>query len=252
MANSRMKLISKIICLTIVLVLCLSLLCACIDINIDNSPPEPSDYWKQFSEEEHLATVTARVEKRYIKNHYDMLSYNYITGYTVYPLYDANDDLSFFMVDIEPYGFVIVTINKYYKETSLGGAGLYMRDDRLGSNCEWSRYRIYDDISDVPESGWMKDKNEYMGKKYYEADENGEIIKYMDSYFKVAGISQDVRKYMLEVIINGNRVYIPAVKCGDKWLNLMSMEEFNLDSLPEDGNYAHDYVSRINKSGHGL
>ena len=65
----------------------------------------------------------------------------------------------------------------------------------------------------------------------------------MDSYFKVAGIAQDERKYMLEMKINGDSVYIPAVKRGDKWLNLISMEEFDLDSLSEDGNYAYDYVS---------
>ncbi|MDE5601758.1 MAG: hypothetical protein K2J16_04600 [Clostridia bacterium] len=242
MKNCRIKFFFRIICLAMILVACLSLLCACDGIFIDNGPPEPSDYWKQFSEEEHLAAVKARVEKRYIKNHYDKSDYDYITGYTIYPLYDQNDELSFFMVDIEPYGFVMVKINKYYKETSLV-FGLYLRDERLHSNYEWSRYRVYTDSADVPESGWVQGENTYYSERYYEADEDGEIIKYRDSYFKVAGIAQDERKYMLEMKINSDRVYIPAVKRGDKWLNLISMEAFDLDSLSEDGNYAYDYVS---------
>lgn len=69
---------------------------AVIDIFV--RPP----YWKLYSEEEHLARVTKLVEKRYIEKKYSQTqlgydsSYDYITDYSIYPLYDENDEISFF------------------------------------------------------------------------------------------------------------------------------------------------------------
>lgn len=55
----------------------------------------------------------------------------------------------------------------------------------------------------------------------YETDENGEYIYYTDSHFKVANMENE-KKYLLRDKV----AYIAAVKRGDKYLNLVSMEEF--------------------------
>ena len=63
-------------------------------------------YWELYNEQEHFERVAKRVEKRYMQNEDSKF-----TSYEIYPLYDENDEISFFMVEFEPYGFVCVETN---------------------------------------------------------------------------------------------------------------------------------------------
>lgn len=59
----------------------------------------------------------------------------------------------------------------------------------------------------------------------WEVDDDGQFIYYNKSEYEVAGIEED-RCYLLTTRQKGRELEIPAVKKGDKYLNLISMEEF--------------------------
>ena len=181
-------------------------------------------YWELYNEQEHFERVAKRVEKRYMQNEDSKF-----TSYEIYPLYDENDEISFFMVEFEPYGFVCVEINKSYSwlMSQFGIVGMYPKYDYYTYGT-WYRYRIRTDYSEeYLEGHWRKDV--YRENQYYEVADDGERIEYHDSYYKVANI-QNEKRYLLYI----NERYIPAVKCGNNWLNLISMEEFDLNQPVED------------------
>ncbi|MDE5601759.1 MAG: hypothetical protein K2J16_04605 [Clostridia bacterium] len=233
MANSKRKLriFAKIIISVLVLLIIGFVVFASIDVN------RKIHYWTLYSENEHLERVTKRVEERYIENKYNHSEYEYITDYTIAPLYDENEELSFFLVEFEPYGFACIKIHKDYSWLSnqFGLFGMYARYE-VFPYTSWYRYRISDDEIDVyPNSCWAK--RTINRDVYYEVDKDGNEVKYSESYYKVAGIQESERKYLLEVKANSNTIYIPAVRRGDKWLNLVSMEEFDLSQFPMDTSY---------------
>lgn len=160
-----------------------------------------------ISEKRHIERVSKRVEKRYMTKD---SKYDY-TDYTVYPLYDENDKLGYFLVEFEPYGFVYVIIREKQRIVY----SMYSRGS--GEGWPWQRYTVVED-----------------GKMQFEVDENGEEIFYRDSHFKVAGIEND-KRYLFRV--NHQYGYIPAVKRGDKYLNLVSMEEFDIDTIKDETIY---------------
>lgn len=57
------------------------------------------------------------------------------------------------------------------------------------------------------------------------------------------------KNYLLEVVHDGQLNYIPAVKRGDKYLNLISMDEFNLDDEKSLKKQSTCYLSFIAKHG---
>ncbi|MDY4052161.1 MAG: hypothetical protein SOY80_02260 [Bacilli bacterium] len=72
------------------------------------------------------------------------------------------------------------------------------------------------------------------GEKVCEKDKDGNDIFYNQSPYKVAGI-KDEKRYLMCVQQDSNFNYVPAVKRGDKYLNLISMkeEEIILESKEE-------------------
>lgn len=59
-----------------------------------------------FTEEEHKKQIEQRLEPQIAtwtygqyKKHYD--------GFTVYPLYNENEELYYFLIELEPYGFYV-------------------------------------------------------------------------------------------------------------------------------------------------
>ncbi len=162
-----------------------------------------------FTEEEHIARISQLVEKRYFN---EESRYEY-TDYTVYPLYDQNDKLTHFLVEFEPYGFVYIFLNEKENSPVVGivatPVSLYSR--HLGEGLYWQRYTLEDD------------------KRNYEVDEKGEYIYYRDSHYKIADIKNE-KRYMIKTY-NEHTQYFPAVKRGDKFLNLISMQEFDIDEI---------------------
>ena len=187
----------KVLAVILIAIVCSMIFVGCVP---------PAD---KYTEEEHIARVSKRVEKRYMQ---DGSEY---TSYTVFPLYNADDELEFLLVEFEPYGFVYILIyNKSMVVTLV--SGMYLRDYHEGQS--WQRYTIKD------------------GESVYETGENGEPIEYNDNHYKVAGVANE-RRYLLHIRVDEiNSKYVPAIKHGDKYLNLVSMEEFDfsLGQIYED------------------
>ena len=155
-----------------------------------------------YSEKAHYRRIQKRIEERFIE-----------TGvhkeYELYPLYDVEDKLSYFVVDFST-NYHIISINKY----DLGCLGVSMYT--LSINNPWQRYVLEN------------------GEKVYEKDKDGNDIFYNQSPYKVAGI-KDEKRYLIEIRQGSNSDFVPAVKRGDKYLNLilMKVEEIVLKSNEE-------------------
>ena len=167
-----------------------------------------------YTQEQHIARISKRVEKRY------MGEGSKYTDFKVYPLYNQNDCFSYHcLVEFEPYGYMYVEIRDVNWARVLGIYGMYAKDSSSkDSLCKWARYKI--------------DEN---GGYHWETDETGKPIEYSVSHFKAAGIENETR-YALPMKNGG---HIPAVKRGDKYLNLISMEEFIYDTQLSENNYPY-------------
>ena len=173
-----------------------------------------------YTEEQHLQRINELVEKRYMgeKSEY--------TSYEVFPLYDQNEKMKYCIVEFEPCGFVWVKINDFTFLRSL-----YTRDDEFISQ-KWSRYE-YIDTAQTSSS----EEN-----KKWETDESGERIYYDVSPYKAAGI-KDEKRYLLKMEqASLNYATIPAVKRGDKFLNLMDMKEFEYVEKSETYKYPYFFT----------
>lgn len=159
-------------------------------------------YSKNYTYEEHYKRVEKLLKERYINE-----STEY-TGYQLFPLYNEDDEFCLFLIELEPYGFVYVEIGKRSVPFVYS---MYFRCEGK----EWSRY-VYNDV----DSKYIDDRI------VYEVDENGEKIVYNVSPFKAANVLNE-KKYVLNVEIEGCARILVAVKRGDKYLNLISMKEFD-------------------------
>lgn len=178
---------------------------------------------KSMTMEEHADLVYERVQQYYMSENSKYK--NTYTDFEVFPLYNQNDELTHFVVEFEPYGFVYLKINK--KADSI--EELYIRDLFIGDS--WQRYTIneaaykdYEKTDDRPPDF------------IYELDKNGDFIYRYNSHYKEAGIERE-KRYVLNFSFMTHYSYvnyeiIPAVKRGDKWLNLISMEIFELKDEP--------------------
>ena len=171
-----------------------------------------------YTEEQHLQRISKLVEKRYMgeKSEY--------TSYEVFPLYDQNEKMKYCIVEFEPYGFVWVKIND-----NDFNYGMYSRREMDKNG--WSRYEYIDTTQTSSSEDNIK----------WETDEGKERIYYKESPYKVAGIS-DERRYVVTII---QAIHypstVPAVKRGDKYLNLMDMKEF--EYVPESETFVYPYFS---------
>ena len=128
----------------------------------------------------------------------------------MYPVYDENEEVYCYLVEFEPEGFMYVHANeKVYFTAILGTGGPYTRN--AGPMNGWTEYRL-----EKNENGEMK--------RVYETDENGEAIRYLVSPFKMAQIKNE-RLYLLYANLEQDGYRFPAVKRGDKYVNVISMEE---------------------------
>ena len=159
-----------------------------------------------YSEEKHMERIAKRVEKYFIIDDYEY------TSFEMYKLYDENDEFKYILVEFEPYGFLFVQI----REKSMPIIGSHMYSVYLDKS--WCRY-YYEGIDEETELPII----------VYEKDENGEIIRYNCSPFKEANVLNE-KKYALRVKVDGASSYILAVKRGDKYLNLVSMQLFEYKS----------------------
>ena len=179
-----------------------------------------------FTEAEHVARVTALAKKRYLGND------EKYTDLQVYPIYDQDDKLQYFLIELEPVGYMIVGIQR----TNIY-SGMYTR----GSDEEsmyWFRY-----VSEKGAHAWRT--NDYgkrtavLNRRWTELDDNNEPIKHYDSPYKAAGI-QNERRYILNIDQGSNYGHIFAVKCNDKYFNVITMQCMSFNYTEDEEFYAAD------------
>lgn len=170
----------------------------------------------KYTEEEHIARVTRRARERFIDN-------GEYTDLEVFPLYDANDELGYFLIELQPSGYAYVEMNR--SENVNDNFPMYVVD--VNANVRWARI-VYDPDNDVI---FTDDENkpvqDFRNRRFTELDESGNPIYYKESHFKVAGI-KDEKRYLLETLYRNG--YIPAVKRDGEFINLVSMETYDDNS----------------------
>ena len=171
-----------------------------------------------YTEEQHLQRISELVEKRHENGGF------YYTSYELFPLYDQNEEMHYCIVEFKPYGFAWISIND-----NDFTYGMYSRREMDKNG--WSRYEYIDTTQTSSSEDNIK----------WETDEAGERIYYKYSPYKVAGIT-DERRYVITIIqADYYHSTIPAVKRGDKYLNLMNMKEF--EYIPESATFVYPYFS---------
>ena len=187
---------------------------------------------ESYTEAQHIKRVTKLAEKRYLTED------SPYTSLQVFPLYTENDELGYFVIEFEPYGYVYVKIQQ---GTRCYIVGMYTLSSSYVDEL-WRRYEVEIGM-DAP---MTDDDGNYLGtyrNRKWVADEKGNYVNYRVSHFKAANI-QNEKRYFLEIEQKANnssdynRGYIPAIKRGARYLNLISMEEMKYEPKIEAEKYA--------------
>ena len=163
-----------------------------------------------YSEEKHMQRIRERAEERFLGEDSEY------TGLEVYPIYNEYDELKYALIEFEPRGFVYV----YISEREYPWSSMYSLSDTESES--WMPYRVkegtQEEIVDADGNVFGTTNCEYF------RDENGQVIIYNESHFKVAGIENERRYFLsteLTVYIGYSRGLIPAVKRGEQYLDLV-------------------------------
>ena len=189
-----------------------------------------------YSEKKHIQRITKRAEERFLGEDSEY------TGLEVYPIYNEYDELSYALIEFEPQGFVYVAIS----DQAYLWKGMYTLSSRKSES--WMPYRVkkgvHEDIED--ENG---NKISQVNREYF-CDENGFVIKYDESHFKIAGIENERRYFLyteLADFFGRKEGLIPAVKRGEQYLDLV--DGAMIDYTPGmESEYAVMDIAFINKS----
>lgn len=188
-----------------------------------------------YSEKQHIQRVRERAEERYLGEGSEY------TGLEVYPLYNEYDELKYMLIELEPQGFVYVLIN----DRAYPWRSMYTYS---GSESEWMPYRVKEGAREeiIDSDGTVYQTT---NREYYR-DENGQVIIYHQSHFKVAGIENE-RRYLLWIggWFSGR---IPAVKRGEQYLNLVDGLLMDYKPGMESATYATGNIVFIGKSNFDL
>ena len=164
-----------------------------------------------FTEEEHTQRVKEKIDKNFENwgyNDFDM-TFVHLEKYELYPLYEANEQLHYFLVECEPDSFSIIFIED---EPSLFSKLILKRD---------SMYHIDDYV------GWSYYYNTN-GTTTKLLDDNGENIEYRHSpYYRANCLSE--RKYLIHTN-QYPKGYICAIKKGDGFVNILDDCYFTVEN----------------------
>ena len=197
-----------------------------------------SSYAWFYTEEQHIHRIRERAEKRFLGENSEY------TSLEVYPIYNEYDELKFALIEFEPQGFIYV----YIEEKAYIWRSMYSLSDTEAEGCWWP-YRMKEGVQEdiVDENGNIIAQT---FNREFLRDENGQVFTYYDSHFKVAGIENERRYFLFTVctVYAGlNQGFIPAVKRGEKYLDLVNGEM--IDYIPGmESMYAIADIGFINKS----
>lgn len=180
----------------------------------------------RYTTEQHIQRITKRLDGRFKNWVYEDGSR--FTDFEVYPLYDENEELKYFLIEFEPYGFIFVELRHEesivfswlgFRRSMYGLSTIYGEDD-------WSPYTI----------------DETTGERLWIVDENGEKISYSKSPYSVTQ-NEDERKYLLRS--NRSAEYICAVKNGETFINLIGGNEIDVSNGDLQKNQPTLYIGFI-------
>ena len=170
-----------------------------------------------YSEEQHIKRLNKRVENRY-KN-WNYLNGEHYESFKIYPLYDENDELKYFLVEFEPFGFTFICIKEYELNTQLIVA------------FRKSMYKVSllyrDEYPCCPVVGVPYNDDKPI------LDENGNRVKLVKSPYYVNGHIKE-RKYFIRCA--SGAYYVCAIKQGDEFINVIDGKPVNVNG---DSSY-HD------------
>ena len=176
-----------------------------------------------YSVEEHIQRISERVRNTtWLIDDFE--------DFDVYPLYDKDEKLKFFLLEFNPHGFgfifvqdeppVLTSCLYAHKSMYFISADYYYKEET------WFRYvadkngpSLFDFVEEADSSK--------KGTPIF--DEKGEIIKYDKSPYYVSG-NVNEKKYIFETEVSYE--YICAVKKDEKFINLISGTE-----LPDADSY---------------
>ena len=216
MGVKALKIILKVI---LCIILCVVSIAARLLIILAISPMQVTHY----SEAKHIKRISKRIEKSYMTGDKEY------TDFSVYPLYNEKEEPRLYLVEFEPYGYILVD-----PDESLFGY-LIGRNYIVCGGREWSPYT-------VDEADGRAYHNE---DKVFETDENGERIIYNRSPYFVSG-KIDERKYFLRAEAYSGGYYTCAVrKDGDTFINLISSAEMSVSDGDLNKNQAVIFATFI-------
>jgi hypothetical protein len=170
-----------------------------------------SEKASKYTEEEHIQRVTERIQKRFIDTDLRWVDREQPTSVEVFPLYDENDELKFFLVEFEPCGFIFVDLlDKKVLDKRLWpifGKSMYSLSNY---HCDWSQY-VIDETNSQPHP----DTN-----KIWKTDNNGDKVVFNRSPYFVADIKNE-KRYLL-------CGQIAAIKQEGAFKNLISGDEVEI------------------------
>ncbi len=152
----------------------------------------------------HEKNIRKLIENEYPQKAYDM-----------YPLYGTKDQIVGYLAEFEDTFAYCLIENSTSQNCNVNDEPYTIKKGR-----EWSRYTK--EITTFPEYEIV-----------YEEDETGNKITHTESHFKAAGVTNE-KRYMIKCwkvgSTLGSTMYVPAIKSGDKYLNLVSttLEEFEI------------------------
>ncbi len=176
-----------------------------------------------YSVEEHIQRISERVRNTtWLIDDFE--------DFDVYPLYDKDEKLKFFLLEFNPHGFgfifvqdeppVLTSCLYAHKSMYFISADYYYKEET------WFRYVA--DKNGPPLSDFVDGaSSSKKGTPIF--DEKGEIIKYDKSPYYVSG-NVNEKKYVFETEVSYE--YICAVKKDEKFINLISGTE-----LPDADSY---------------
>lgn len=202
------KTAKTLLCCIILFVLCLPL-SGCIEKA------------NKYTEEEHLRRVSERIYVKYIDGD-RVLSPDdgrpdedretiKATGFEVFPLYNENDELEYFLVEFQPYGFIYghirdeLSVPLAFLKRGNGSGGMYLLS-KIGGEPAWKSCRLQSNESDVTWGAAM----------------------FYHSPFAIQGIENERRYLIYCEESNVGATLLPAVKRNGKFVNLYSNDSFEM------------------------
>ena len=105
---------------------------------------------ESYTEAQHIKRVTKLAEKRYLTED------SPYTSLQVFPLYTENDELGYFVIGFEPYGYVYIKLNERDERFIVWGVSMYTRDSR--ESVVWRHYKVATGTAQIVEI-WEVDEN---------------------------------------------------------------------------------------------